>query len=340
MMVGDKNISKLTGVEKAAVLLLCLGEETTTKVFEELPDDEVRIISRCMMNISHVSAPLAQDVIEAFKKDSSEYTGLFVQGREFVHKAISSSSDQSRVNSLIQQVENTVDERPLETISLMQPRMVAGLLQSEHPQTVALILSTQKPEHTSRVVSFLPEEMRADIMYRIARIDKVSHEVIGQIEEALQREIGVVNEEDQQQVGGLDKVVEILGRMEGGLDRDILDSIDETDAELAEEIKRRMFTFEDLGELDSRALQTILREVNNDQLTMALKSCSDGVRNKIFSNISERAASMIEEDLEAMGPVRLSEVETMQQTIVDIALKLEEEGQIVIAGRGGGDVLV
>jgi len=128
--------------------------------------------------------------------------------------------------------------------------------------------------------------------------------------------------------------------MEGGLDRDILDAIDETDAELAEEIKRRMFTFEDLGELDSRALQTILREVNNDQLTMALKSCTDGVRDKIFSNISGRAAAMIEEDLEAMGPVRLSEVEVMQQTIIDIALKLEEEGQIVIAGRGGGDVLV
>jgi len=340
MMVGDKSFSKLTGVEKAAVLLLCLGEETTTKVFEELPDDDVRIISRCMMNISHVSAPLAKDVIEAFKKDSAEYTGLFVQGREFVRKAIASAGDPARVNNLIEQVENTADERPLETISLMQPRMVASLLQSEHPQTVALILSTQKPEHTSRVVSFLPEELRADIMYRIARIDKVSHEVIAQIEEALQREIGVVNEGDQQQVGGIDKVVEILGRMEGGLDRDILDSIDEEDTELAEEIKRRMFTFEDLGELDNRALQTILREVNNDQLTMALKSCSDGVKDKIFANISERAASMIEEDLEAMGPVRLSEVETMQQTIVDIALKLEEEGQIVIAGRGGGDVLV
>jgi len=339
-MIGEKTFSKLTGVEKASVLLLCLGEETTTKVFEELPDDDVRIISRCMMNISHVSASLAQDVIEAFKKDSTEYTGLFVQGRDFVRKAISSAGDPQRVNTLIEQVESTVDERPLETISLMQPRMVASLLQAEHPQTVALILSTQRPEHTSRVVSFLPEELRADIMYRIARIDKVSHDVIAQIEEALQREIGVVNEGDQQQVGGIDKVVEILGRMEGGLDRDILDSIDEEDNELAEEIKRRMFTFEDLGELDNRALQTILREVNNDQLTMALKSCSDSVKEKIFTNISERAASMIEEDLEAMGPVRLSEVETMQQTIVDIALKLEEEGQIVIAGRGGGDVLV
>ncbi|TYP00212.1 flagellar motor switch protein FliG [Geothermobacter ehrlichii] len=339
-MITDKSFAKLTGVEKAAILLLCLGEETTTRVFEELPDDDVRILSRCMMNISHVPANLAKDVIEAFKKDSSEYTGLFVQGREFVRKAISSAGDPERASSLIEQVENTTDERPLETISLMQPRMVASLLQAEHPQTVALILSTQKPEHASRIISFLPEEMRADIMYRIANIDKVSHEVIAQIEEALQREIGVVTGNEQQTVGGVDKAVEILARLEGGLDKDILDAIDETDSELAEEIKRRMFTFEDLAELDNRALQTILREVNNDQLTMALKSCSDSVKEKIFSNISERAAAMIEEDLEAMGPVRLSEVEAMQQAIVEIALKLEEEGQIVIAGRGGGDVLV
>ncbi|GAB4165677.1 MAG: flagellar motor switch protein FliG [Geothermobacteraceae bacterium] len=339
-MIADKTFAKLTGMEKAAVLLLCLGEETTARVFEELPDDDVRLLSRCMMNISHVPANLAKDVIEAFKRDSSEYTGLFVQGREFVRKAISSAADADRASHLIEQVENTADERPLETISLMQPRMVASLLQAEHPQTVALILSTQKPEHASRVISFLPEDMRADIMYRIARIDKVSHEVITQIEEALQREIGVVTGDDQQTVGGVDKAVEILARLEGGLDRDILDAIDENDSELAEEIKRRMFTFDDLGELDNRALQTILREVNNDQLTMALKSCSDSVRDKIFSNISERAAAMIQEDLEAMGPVRLSEVEAMQQAIVEIALKLEEEGQIVIAGRGGGDVLV
>lgn len=339
-MITDKQFMKLSGVEKAAILLLCLGEEATSRVFDDLGDDDVRLISRCMMNISHVPAPLAQDVMEAFKKDAMQYNGLFVQGREFVKKAISSAGNPTRVNNLMEQVESSVDDHPLETISLMQPRMVAGLLQSEHPQTVALILSTQRPDHTSRVISFLPEDMRADIIYRIAKIDRVSHEVLSQIEDALQREIGVVGESPQQQVGGVDKVVEILGRLEKGLDRVILDSIDETDTDLAEEIKRKMFTFEDLGELDGRALQTILREVNNDQLTLALKSCSDTVKDKIFSNISSRAAAMIEEDLEAMGPVRLSEVETMQQTIVDIALKLEEEGQIAIAGRGGSDVLV
>lgn len=339
-MIGDKQFAKLTGVEKAAILLLCLGEEATARVFEELPDNEVRLISRCMMNITHVPAPIAHNVVEAFKKDATEFAGLFVQGREFVKKAIASGGNQSRVQELMDQVESTIDQRPLETISLMQPRMVAGLLQNEHPQTVALILSTQKPEHTSRIIGFLPEDLRADIMYRIAKIDKVSQDVIGQIENALQREIGVVTENQQQQVGGVDKVVEILGRMEGGMDRMILETIDETDAELAEDIKRRMFTFDDLASLDGRALQTILREVNNDQLTLALKSCSDTVKEKIFGNISSRAAAMIQEDLEAMGPVRLSEVEAMQQTIVDIALKLEEDGQILIQGRGGRDVLV
>jgi flagellar motor switch protein FliG len=150
----------------------------------------------------------------------------------------------------------------------------------------------------------------------------------------------VVVSKEQQQLGGIDNVVEILGRLEKGADRQILERIEETDAEMAEEIRKRMFTFEDLVALDGRALQAILREVKNDQLTLALKTASESVREKIFSSISGRAAEMIREDIEAMGPVRLSEVETMQQTIVKIALKLEEEGRIAIPGRGGKDVLV
>lgn len=333
-----KDATKLSGAEKAAILLLCLGEEATTKIFEDLTDAEVERISRCMMEIDHVPAHLTNQVMADFQKAQKEL-GLFVQGDQFLRKALA-AGDPKRAEHLMEQVSAGKDSRPLETISMMQPRMVASLLESEHPQTVALILSTQKPEHTAKILSFFPDDLKGEIMYRIAKIDKVSPEILAQIEDVLQREIGVVVSKEQQQVGGIDKVVEILGRMEKGADRSILSSIEITDADMAEEIRRKMFTFEDLTSLDNRALQTILREVNNDQLTLALKAAPDHVRDKIFANISSRAAEMIQEDLEAMGPVRLSEVETMQQTIVKIALRLEENGQIVIPGRGGQDALV
>lgn len=331
---------KLSGAEKAAILLLCLGEEAASRVFKDLSDVEVRMISRWMINIDHIPAKIAQEVIDEFNRLQIEHAGMFVQGREFARKAISGSGDPKRADAIMEQVSSTPAYRPLETIARMQSRMVASLLQSEHPQTVALILSTQKPEHTARIMNDLPSDLRSEVMYRIARIDKISPEVIAHIEDALQHEIGVVVNKEQQQLGGIDNVVEILGRLEKGADRQILERIEETDAEMAEEIRMRMFTFEDLVALDGRALQTVLREVQNDQLTLALKTASEAVKEKIFASISSRAAEMISEDIEAMGPVRLSEVESIQQTIVKIALKLEEESRIVIPGRGGQDVLV
>ncbi|KIH77569.1 flagellar motor switch protein FliG [Geoalkalibacter ferrihydriticus] len=332
--------SKLSGVEKAAILLLCLGEEASSAIFAELDDLEVRMISRCMMTIDHVPSDIARDVLNECKQVQNKSIGLFVNGNDFMRRAIASSGDDERAESLLEQMASGTEGRPLETISMMQPRMVASLLESEHPQTIALILSTQKSEHASKVVSFLPEELQADVMYRVAKIDRVSPEVIAQIEDALQREIGVVVSKEQKQVGGIDKVVEILGRLDKGGDRAILAALEVTDPEMAETIRRKMFTFDDLVKLDNRSLQMVLREINNDTLTLALKSASEDVKEKIFSNISQRAAEMIEEDLEAMGPVRVSEVEAMQQTILQVALKLEEEGQLVIPGRGGEDALV
>ncbi len=221
----------------------------------------------------------------------------------------------------------------------MQARMVASLLEREHPQTIALVLSTQHVQHASEILSCLPEELQADVVYRIAKLEKVSPDVITQIEEALQREIGRGVGKEQKQVGGIDKVVDLLGHLENNLDSEILDTIEETDIDMAEEIRKKMFTFENLLALDGRSLQMILREVNNDSLTMALKTASEEMKEKIFSNMSARAADMIRDDLDAMGPVRLSEVEAMQQSIVKIAMKLEEEGKLVISTTVGDELV-
>ncbi len=333
-------IESLTGLNKAAVLLICLGEEASARIFEELTDDEVRRVTRAMAAIDHIPSNIKDKVFLQFSNAQDEFAGLFVKGNEFARNAITATNLGERTEMLLEQFISGTETRSLETISLMQPRMVAGLLEKEHPQTVALILSTQHVEHAAEILSHLSEAMQADVVYRIAKLEKVSPEVLNHIEDALHREIGLVASKEQREIGGLDKVVDLLGNMKNNLDIDIIETIEETDADMAEEIRKRMFTFENLIALDGRSLQMILREVNNDSLTLALKTASEEMKEKIFANMSIRAADMIRDDLEAMGPVRLSEVEAMQQSIVKIAMKLEEEGKLMLGRGGAADELV
>lgn len=333
------SFDNLTGIDRAAVLLMCLGEEASAKIFEELSDEEIGRVTRAIAEIEHIPEDVKDTVFDNFAEAQKQFAGIFIKGNEFAKKAISSIEGHARTDDLLDQFVSGTETRPLETISRMQPAMVAGLLADEHPQTVSLILSTQHIVHASEILAYLPEEMRADVVYRIAKIEKVSPDVIAKIEDALHREIGIVGSRMQSQIGGLDKVVDILNIMQNNLDADILDDIEENDPDMVEEIRKRMFTFENLTTLDGRSLQMILREVNNDSLTMALKTASDEMKEKVFANMSARAADMIRDDLDAMGPVRLSEVEAMQQSIVKIAMKLEEEGKLVL-GTGGGDELV
>jgi len=332
---------KLTGLKKAAILLICLGEETAGKLLQELTDEEIFKITRCMAGIEHISDETRARVLEDFELATESQAGMVVKGQEFAKKLIAGTGDKTRESSLMRQFVSGTEARPLETIAKMQPSMAAGLLENEHPQTLALVLSTQAVEHAGAIIAKLPEEKRADVIHRIATLDKVSPAVIERIEDALNKEIGIViGAQEQRQVGGLKKVVEILDNMTDNLDSEILDNLAEIDPDMVEDIRKMMFTFEDLCALDGRAIQMILREVNNDSLTIALKTATDEIKTKIFSNMSSRAADMIKDDLEAMGPVRLSEVEAMQQTIVKIAMKLEEEGKLVLGKGSGGDEFV
>lgn len=333
------NFKTLTGINKAAVLLICLGEEATAKIFQELSDDEIRQVTRTMATIDHIPENIKDKVFASYAQTQRELAGLFVKGADFAKKAIASAGSEERTAELMEQFVSGTESRPLETIALMHPKMVAGLLEKEHPQTMALILSTQHVEHASEILANLPEEVRPDVVYRIAKIEKVSTEVINRIEDALHREIGLVAGKEQKQVGGLDKVVDLLDHMKNSMDVEILETIEQSDPDMAEEIRKRMFTFENLVALDGRSLQLILREVGNDSLTLALKTASEEMKEKIFANMSSRAGDMIRDDLEAMGPVRLSEVEAMQQTIVKIAMKLQDEGKIILSS-GSGDELV
>lgn len=332
-------IETLTGLNRVAVLLICIGQEATSKIFEELSDDEIRQVTRTMATIDHIPVDVKEKVFASFYDSQKRFAGVFVKGKDFAQKAIEATAGEQRANFLLDQFVSGTESKSLETIALMSPRMVAGLLEQEHPQTIALVLSTQHIEHAAEILTHLPETMRSDVVYRISKIEKVSPEVISRIEDALHREIGLVSGKAHKQIGGLDAVIGILNHMKNGMETEILDEMEQTDSEMAEKIRNKMFTFEHLIALDGRSLQMILREVNNDSLTMALKTASEQMREKIFANMSSRAADMIKDDLEAMGPVRLSEVELMQQSIVKIAMKLEEEGKLVL-GSGGGDELV
>jgi flagellar motor switch protein FliG len=332
-------LETLTGLNRAAVLLICIGEEASARIFEELSDDEVRQVTRTMATIDHIPLDIKEKVFTTFRDSKKRYAGLFVKGGEFAKKAIAATPGEQRANFLLDQFISGTESKSLETIALMAPRMVAGLLELEHPQTVALVLSTQHIEHAAEILTNLPEKMRADVVYRISKIEKVSPEVLTRIEDALHREIGLVSGKTHKKVGGVDAVVGILNHMKNNLETEILEEMEQSDPEMAEEIRKKMFTFEHLIALDGRSLQMILREINNDSLTLALKTASEQMKEKIFANMSSRAADMIKDDLEAMGPVRLSEVELMQQAIVKVAMKLEEEGKLVL-GSGGGDELV
>ncbi len=331
--------STLTGINKAAILLLCLGEHTSAKIFEGLSDSEVHLLVKQMAAIEHVPQALQKEVINSYLDAEAEYSGLFIKGKDFAQKAITNISGRDRMESLLDQFLCGIETKSLETIGNMSAEMVAGFLEKEHPQTIALVLSTQAIEHASQILSFLPEKIRAKVIYRIATLEKVSPEVISRIDNALHREIGLVAGKEQRKVGGIDKVVDLLDNLKGSMGNDILDDVEESDPEMAEEIRKRMFTFENLASLDNSSLQMILREISNDALTLALKTASESLQEKIFANISKRAAEMILDDLEAMGPVRLSEVEMTQQSIVKVAMKLEEEGKLVL-GSGGDDELV
>ncbi|MBT8352964.1 MAG: flagellar motor switch protein FliG [Desulfofustis sp.] len=318
---------RISGVQRAAVLLMCLGEDTTARVFNQLTDEEIQRIAWSMTAIDHIPLSMKNSVLQRFIEDQHKSEGLFISGDEFARNSIIASHSKERTESLLNQ-HLSVESKPLGMLSAINPQLVADIIQGEHPQTIALILSTQDSSYASEVVSLLPDEMQADIIYRIAKLEHVSQEVLETLEAYLLEEIGKMGHGTQQEIAGFDQAVKLLSKMKHTLNTTILGKLEETDNELVQKIKKKMFTFEALGDLDDRILQSILRRINKDSLALALKTASDELKQRFFSNMSPRAAEMIRDDLEALGPMRLSDVEAMQQAIVKTAMRLQEESAL------------
>ncbi|MGD0844281.1 MAG: flagellar motor switch protein FliG [Geobacteraceae bacterium] len=329
----------MNGADKAAILLLFLGPDVTSKVFDHLEDDDIKKIGQSMAGLGHVSRPVIDTVVQEFSSMTDPSAGFFSQGEEFVMKVLEKALGPQKAEILLQEIYSSRGEI-VDILANMDAKTIANFLSQEHPQTIAVILAKLRPKQTGEVIGHLPQELQADVVMRIADVDQVSPEILAEIDDVIKREFTSMGGVQRFKVGGVEKVVEVFSHLDRSREKQILDALDVLNPPLAEIIRKHLFTFEDIFNLDERSIQQIMREVSTETLTLSLKTCTDELKEKIFRNISSRAADLIKEDLEVMGPVRLSDVEKAQTEIVKVASRLEEEGKIVILGRGGDDVLV
>ncbi len=330
----------MNGAEKAAILLLYVGTDASSKILSHMEDNDIKKIGQAMATLGHVSLDTIQNVINEFNQVTDPEAGFFSKGDEYVRKVLEKALGPQKADMILSEMYSS-DLSDLEDIlDNLDPKTIANFLSQEHPQTIAVIVAKLRPKKTSEIISHLPSQLQAEVVIRIADVDQVSPEIISEIDEVIKRELTAVGGIQRFKVGGVEKVVEMFNHFDRSKEKSILDNLDVMNPPLAEVIRKHLFTFEDIFKLDDRSIQAVMREVSNDTLTLAMKASAEDVKDKIFRNISARAADMIKEDIEVMGPVRLSDVEKAQSEIIKIVRKMEEEGRIVLAGRSGEDVLV
>ncbi len=330
----------MDGTDKAAILLLYLGPEATSKVFEHMDDSEIKQISKSMARLGHVPHSTIQEVVNEFTNMTNPETGIFSQGEEFVRKILEQTLGVQKAEMLLKEISSASFGDMVDILANLDGKTIANFLSQEHPQTIAVILAKLRAKQTGEIIAMLPQELQAEVVMRIADVDQVSPEILEDIDEVIKRELTAMGGIQRYKVGGVEKVVDMFNYLDRSKEKQILDKLDVLNPPLAEVIRKHLFTFDDIFKLDDRSIQGIMRELSNDTLTLAMKTAPDEIKEKIFRNISSRAAEMIKEDLEVMGPVRLSDVEKAQGEIIKIVRRMEEEGKVVLAGRGGDDVLV
>jgi len=327
---------EMTGYEKAAVLLLYLGEEATSHVFSKLRRDEVKKISGIMAGKNFIPAAVKDSVLDEFLK-KTDATGISSDGDALLKSALHSAFGKEKGDALLKELDS--DSDVLSDITGLPPQTLAHFLRNEHPQTIAMILAHLDPGRGAEVLGYYPMELKKDVLMRIATLENVSPEVVEEVGKVLREQLLSVGTSKSEKIGGAKPAAEILNRMDKSSEEMILEKIEMEDADLSSSLRDLMFVFEDINTIDDRGIQTILKEVNNEQLTLALKTASEELKEKILRNLSDRAAEMLKDDMEAMGPVKLSEVESVQQAIVNITRKLEEQGKIIVGGKGGEDLV-
>lgn len=330
---------ELTGVQKASILLITLGPEKSAEIFKHLKEEEIEELTLEIANTRSISPEVKEEVINEFYQICLAQQYIAEGGIGYAKELLEKALGGEKAANVISKLTASLQVRPFEFIRKTDPAQVLNFIQDEHPQTIAMILSYLSAGQAAQILGALSPEMQADVAKRIALMDRTSPDVIKEVERVLERKLSSLINQDYTSAGGVDSIVAILNSVDRRTEKRIMESLEIDEPELAEEIRKKMFVFEDILLLDNRSIQRVLRDVDNNTLSVALKSTTEEVQNVIFTNMSQRLAAMIKEDMDYMGPVRMKDVEEAQQQIVGIIRKLEDSGEIVIS-RGGGDDLV
>ncbi len=330
---------KIYGLQKAAILLITLGPERSATVFKHLKEEEIEELTLEIANTRNITPQLKETVLEEFYQIclAQQYIseGGIGYARELLEKALGSD----KALDVIGKLTASLQVKPFEFVRKTDASQLLNFIQDEHPQTIALILSYLSAQQAALIISALPPDRQSDVAKRIAAMDRTSPEVIKEVEKVLESKLASLINQDYTIIGGVDAVVDILNTVDRGTEKHIMETLEIEEPELADEIRKKMFVFEDILLLEDRAIQRVLRDVDNNDLAIALKGANEQVQTAIFNNLSKRLAVMIKEDMDFMGPVRMKDVEEAQQKIVNIIRKLEDSAEIVIS-RGGGDEIV
>lgn len=331
--------NEMSGVQKAAILLIALGPEKSAKIFKHLKDEEIEELTLEIANTRSVTPQVKEEVISEFYQICLAQQYIAEGGIGYAKELLEQSFGAEKASDVISKLTASLQVKPFEFVRKTDASQLLNFIQDEHPQTIALILSYLSPAQSAQVIGALPPDKQADVAKRIAIMDRTSPDVIKEVERVLESKISSLVNQDYTIIGGVDSIVEILNTVDRGTEKHIMETLEVDEPELADEIRKKMFVFEDILLLDDRAIQRVLRDVDNSDLAIALKGANEEVQNAIFNNLSKRLALMIREDMEFMGPVRMKDVEEAQQKIVNTIRRLEDASEIVIS-RGGGDEII
>ncbi len=331
--------SELSGLQKAAILLITMGPDKSANVFKYLKEEEIEQLTLEIANTRTVSQALKEEVLDEFYEVCLAQQYISEGGIDYAKDLLQKALGSDKAVEVIGKLTASLQVRPFEFIRKTDASQLLNFIQDEHPQTIALILAYLSTQQAATIISALPQDKQADVAKRIAQMDRTSPDVIKEVEGVLEKKVANLVNQDFTIAGGVDSVVDILNTVDRGTEKHIMETLEIDEPELADEIRKKMFVFEDILTLDDRSIQRVLREVDNNELAVALKNANEDVQTAIFNNLSKRLVTMIKEDMEFMGPVRMKDVEEAQQKIVNIIRKLEDSGEIIIA-RGGGDELV
>lgn len=334
----QERVRKLSGMKKAAALLVSLPTEESAQIYRNLDEGEIEALTKEVVALQNVDPNTLGEIIREFYQMTRAQEFIAAGGINYASEVLEKALGDEHANDIIKRIEHLMKVKGFNVLKNVDPNQLLSFIQKEHPQTIAFVLTQLNPIQASSILADLPPDLQSDVVYRFANMERVSPETIRSVETVLESRVDF--SQTSSKLGGVKSIAEILNLIGQSAERSILTRINEQDPELATEIKNLMFVFEDIINLDDQSIQRVLKEVDNRQLAMALKHVSEDVKNKILSNLSSRAAQIIEEEIEYMGAVRLREVEDAQQQVVDIIRKLEEDGLVVIVGGTRGEEMV